>query len=202
MSSTNRGTQRHPDDFYSTPRAVTFALLNELPFEHPPREILDPCAGEGALMNVARDVFPQAVARGIELDPERAKASLSTVGNCLEIEWPAFDLCLINPPFSLWVEVVERALGTRCVRSDGACVAALGRIALLSSQKRAAFWRCYPADVHVLTSRPSFTPDGKTDSADYAWFVFAPWSDRRWSLLDWKRRAQTLWSGEPLEAAR
>ena len=32
--------------------------------------------------------------------------------------------------------------------------------------------RAHPPRVHVSPKRPSFTPDGKTDATEYAWFTW------------------------------
>lgn len=72
-----------------------------------------------------------------------------------------------NPPFNEAQAHVEMALRTATVG-----VAFLLRLAFLEGAKRRAFWSQHrPAEVHVLSERPSFT-GGSTDSAAYGWFVW------------------------------
>lgn len=173
MSSTNRGGDRQNDDFYSTPAWVTQALLPRLALTHdgPWRDVLDPCCGDGAIL----DCFGNELTVGIELDEARAvaahaKGHLITVADALIEPWPVVQLIITNPPFSLAEEFVRRAIGFAA--ESGATVAMLLRLAFLESSGRAPLHREFPSDVYPLSSRPSFTPDGKTDSCAYAWFVW------------------------------
>lgn len=189
MSSTNRGAQRRADDFYETPAWVTRAIVPYLAL-CACDTVLDPCAGRGALLRGIRaQVLPgsRVEFRGLELDADRAACCLAhgldgvEVADALVAPWPAHRVCVMNPPFSLALEFVQRALD----HADASgTVAALMRLAMLASQKRASFWRACPADVYVLPKRPSFTGDGRSDSADYAWFVWGPGRGGRWRVLD------------------
>ena len=58
------------------------------------------------------------------------------------------------------------------------CAAVLG--ALVTGALRLGDVAALPADLYPLASRPSFTPDGKTDSAAYAWLVWGPGRGGRW----------------------
>jgi hypothetical protein len=53
------------------------------------------------------------------------------------------------------------------------------RLAFLCGEGRQGFMAAMPPDVYVLPNRPSFTGDGKVDSADYAWFHWPPERRRR-----------------------
>lgn len=183
MSSTSRGGQRHPDDWYRTPSAATRPIL---PWIIGPgmQTVLDPACGDGAILDDVRASFPRLRTLGFEIDPSRAatcgvKGHVVLHGDALTrsaLDWRA-DIIVMNPPFALAMPFIERALGT------DAPVACLLRIAYLASQKRAQFWRDHPADVFVLPRRPSFTSDGKTDSADYMWAVWGPGRGGRWQVL-------------------
>lgn len=75
-----------------------------------------------------------------------------------------------NPPYGLALEFVRRSLD---IVRDGGTVAFLLRLAFLSSAKRKAFFvENPPKNVYVLSKRPSFTKDGRTDGADYAFIVW------------------------------
>jgi hypothetical protein len=193
MSSTNRGAQREPDDFYETPAWATRAILPHLPWHSPSSTVvLDPFAGRGAILDVVHRT-QRANLYGIELDPGRAEACarLAEVmtGDAFAPQgWaPALSFSPItqwtiitNPPYSRAQEAVERGLVE--IGAEGT-MAMLLRLPWLASQKRAPLHRAHPADLFVLPRRPSFTGKG-TDSADYAWFVWGPGRGGRWSILD------------------
>jgi hypothetical protein len=83
-----------------------------------------------------------------------------------------FAICGSNPPFSLAVEFVKRAL--QIVQHDGV-VFMLQRLNFLGSLKRRPFWTlCPPAAILVHTRRPAFDPDKpkQTDSVEYAHFLW------------------------------
>jgi hypothetical protein len=182
MSSTNRSNRvTNPDDWYRTPSWCVRAIL---PFVLSPNSgiaVLDPACGDGAILDAVREYAPGARTFGIEIDDGRAATAAQKHevrhADALANDWTPAPLAVLNPPFSLAMEFVEASI----VRVERCAV--LLRLAFLASQKRAAFHRTHPSDVYVLPKRPSFTPDGKTDSADYAWFVFGPNRGGLWSVL-------------------
>ncbi len=133
--------------------------------------VLDPCAGDGALLDAVARRSVTIERLGIELDDVRAKASRSVCGDALAMPWPRCDSVLMNPPFSLWQVFTEKALDHGPSR-----VVVLLRLGALAGQKRTGFWRgaaeSWGITVHVLSRRPSFTGGGN-DSSDYAWVRFS-----------------------------
>lgn len=193
MSSTNRGAVRVKNDFYATPGHVTRAILPLLPTHG---KVIEPGCGSGAIVQeVLRHGVRAQDMIGIELDPELAKTSACgtvmpvIVGDYLTMSrddissaWLDVGLIIGNPPFSLAQEFVERSL--ELAKSTNGTVAMLLRLAFLESKKRAAFHKANPCDVFVLSERPSFTGDGKSDSCAYAWLVWGPGRGNRWRILD------------------
>jgi hypothetical protein len=174
---------RHADDHYATPAWVTRAILPHLPaFDL----VLDPCCADGAILDVFREQRPRVYTNGYELDATRAGVAVERghtvgIGDALAPgTWVRSPLIVMNPPFSLALPFVLKALA----QGIGTTVAAFLRLAFLETQTRAAFHCESPSDVYVLSKRPSFTGDGKTDSAAYAWFVWGPGRGGRWSILD------------------
>ncbi len=171
MSSTNRGSDRHNDDFYRTPAWVTRAILPYV-YTNGDRDILDPCCGDGAIL----DCFDEdRVLVGLELDADRAaqstrKGHIVTQGDALKLVWPLAHLTITNPPFSLAEEFVRRAIAFAL--DNGSTVAMLLRLAFVESKKRKALHTEFPSDLFPLSERPSFTEDGGTDSCAYGWFVW------------------------------
>ena len=73
MSATGRnlaGAERHADDFYATPSWVTRAILPHVNLGETP---LDPCAGEGAILDEVLDDGLQPF--GFEIDVGRCNAA-------------------------------------------------------------------------------------------------------------------------------
>lgn len=185
MSATNRSDVRHPDDFYATPAWATLAILRYA--ARPGDIVLDPACGDGAILDVAAECNFKTI--GLELDEGRARRAaghgkhVAIIRDALDVgAWPRAEAIVMNPPFGCAMEFVERAIAE--ARVCDANVAALLRLPWLASRKRVAFHRAHPSDVYVLPRRPSFTPDGKTDATDYAWFVWGPSRGGRWSILD------------------
>lgn len=192
MSATGRsekagtGVVRHSDDFYVTPPWCTRAILPHLGLS-PAEIVLDPCCGDGAILKVAAALPITLQLRGIEIDADRAATSKAhgfdvCHGDALfpATDWGMPHVILTNPPFSLALEFVQRALES--VRSDGITCFLL-RLNWLASQKRAAWMRANTPSVYVLPRRPSFTNKG-TDATDYGWFLWRKGDRPRVQILD------------------
>jgi hypothetical protein len=167
MSATNRGGKRSPADFYATPAIATQQILVRL--DLPGGRWLEPGAGNiiAAVNAMRRDVRWTAV----EIDERHvenlAAAEMTIVADFLTYSFNCtpFTVALMNPPFRLALEFVQR-----CLRI---CewVVCLERLDFLGTQKRGAWMRQHMPDVYILPNRPSFT-GGPTDSNEYAWLVW------------------------------
>lgn len=184
MSATRTPLAERGTDYYATPAWVVEALVPHLP---PTGEVLDPCAGTGAILTA----LDRPQAWGLELVPELARQAPShdiIVRDALAPEpWrnPLVGgrrppLIVMNPPFARAEEFVRRALDEV---APGGTVAALLRLGFLEGMRRIALHRERPADVLVLPRRPSFTGRG-TDASAYGWLVWGPGRGGRWSILD------------------
>lgn len=192
MSSTNRGAERSPADFYATPEWCTRALLRWLGTApdltgqrravRAPSIVVDPCAGTGAILRVVQAAGHRVGA--VELR-EECRADLNALvpggglyGDALAKSGMLAELrnvlrpvpgaaVVTNPPYSLAQEFIET--WAPCVEWS----AWLLRLNFIGSQKRAVWFRGEgrPSHVLVLPRRPSFTGKG-TDSCEYAWFVW------------------------------
>lgn len=190
MSATGRnleGHERRADDFYATPAWCTLAIAKYLQRGNDSVAVLDPCCGDGAILNELQSCWNTRERHGIEIDVERAAhaSQRHTVRHADALvggPWPDADLLVTNPPYSLAMEFIERALiWVACGNMREA--AFLTRLNFLGSQKRAAFHRQHPCDVHVLPKRPSFTGGG-TDATEYCWMVWGNNRGNRWFMLD------------------
>lgn len=183
-----RRRKRSKGDFYTTPPECIRAILPKL--EIPADAyVLDAGSGDGAIAAVVAEAYPGAEIVGVERNPELVeKARGRNLYNAEFVRGNFYryssslhapDLVIMNPPFSFARDFVERALA---IVKRGGTVCALLRLGFLSSETRREFNRRHPADVYVLTRRPSFTGEG-ADATDYAWFVWGPGRGHRWETI-------------------
>jgi len=152
MSATNRGSERNASDFYPTPSWCTKKLLEKLILNNV-QSFYEPCKGDGAIY----DIVPIANKDWSEIQLGR---------DYLIGEHKSVDLIITNPPYSLAIEFIEKAL------THSKAVVMLLRLNYLESQKRFNFWQANPpSHLITLSKRPSFTGKG-TDATGYAWVVW------------------------------
>lgn len=162
MSATGRnlaGNERQATDFYATPPWLVRAILPCLRVT--PHRILEPAAGDGAIVRELRAAYPSA--RIDEYELTRGADFLAKEPR------PEYDLVITNPPYALAERFVRHALRFR--RSHESEVVMLLRLNFLGGQKRAAWLRACTPCVFVSPRRPSFTGRG-TDATEYAWFIW------------------------------
>lgn len=173
----NRQHERQKDDHYTTPAWCVQALLGATDLRGDCA--LDPAAGNGGIGTVYLDRFPRCALAEIEIDAERAQrvnAPYGTQRRCVQGTFldikpdtlPRFDVIITNPPYSQAFEFLVHA---RECAGDKTKIAFLLRLGFLASQRRVAVLSTWAPDVYVLARRPSFA-HGRTDSTDYAWFVW------------------------------
>jgi hypothetical protein len=201
MSSTNgKAAKVDPTQFYETPGWVLRAILPFLPREGV-KTLVDLGCGRGALGVELRKAYPKSKIVGFESDFRRAKTAwgtgaydevhridlLSSRARLLTREYHGADIAISNPPFRQAVEFAELAF-EMVAPNEGQLragqTAILQRDAWLSCMKRLAFARKHPCDKYILPRRPSFTGNGRSDSATYAWHLYGGFFVGRWYLLD------------------
>ena len=159
MSATNRGTVRESQDFYETPDWLTKALIPHLR-QYQPRRVLEPAAGQGAIVRVLEQAFPEAV---IE------QGDIRTGQDFLTHEYAGpYDLIITNPPYRLVIEFIRRALA---LRAPHGAVVMLLRVNFLGSEKRGPWLRVNTPSLYVSSCRPDFTGGGG-DATEYGWLVW------------------------------
>lgn len=161
MSSTNRGTIRQVNDHYDTPTYTTRSLLGVHKIKYP---VLEPCAGNLAIANMLN----KGLVTTNDINPESQSTFNYDYLN-YSFKGSHINTVITNPPFNIAQQIIERALDDVV---EGGEVIMLLRVNFLGSQKRKPFWKDAPLKhVYVLSKRPAFI-NGKTDSIEYAWFVF------------------------------
>lgn len=145
--------ERRDYDVYETPEWAVKALLDVLPINQE-WTYMEPCRASGRFYSH----MPIGSAWG---EIREGVDYLNTV-------YPHHVDCIIsNPPYSLAQEFVTKAL------EDADVVIMLLRLGFLESQVRNEWWQDNsPSSLMVLSQRPSFTDDGKTDGSGYAYFVW------------------------------
>jgi len=172
MSSTNRGSERIPSDFYPTPVSCVENILDNCNIDMSNKRVLEPAAGNGHIAYTIKRKYPRSIVDAIELREEE-KLHLTglndvIIGDFLTLDIKThYDIIMTNPPFSLAREFIIRSIE---LQPD--IVIMLLRLSYLESKRRHDFWQKYPVtELYVLSDRPSFTNKG-TDSCAYAWFVW------------------------------
>lgn len=144
--------ERKEHDLYETPQDVVDKLFKLIPVRKD-WKYLEPCKASGRIYNM----LPIGSAWG----------EIRFGVDYLKTKYPPQDVIVTNPPFSLAQEFVTKAL------TEAPVVIMLLRIGFLGSQKRKEWLqKNKPTTLIVLSKRPSFTEDGKTDGAEYAFFVW------------------------------
>lgn len=186
MSSTNRGYERHKTDYYVTPEKNIhqffdkfdefYDLNDEVEFT----EALDPCAGGDAkhgmsYPNVLNQRYPNLTVRTMDVRED----SLAEFPDTDFLSWdknqkPFDDLepsiIISNPPFYLAEQFVRKSYE---VAPDGCLIVFLLRLNFLGSNARfPLFQELPPSAIFTHHRRMSFTDDGKTDSIEYAHFLW------------------------------
>lgn len=146
--------ERAEHDLYETPQWCVDSLLNIVPIRGD-WSYMEPCRASGRFYN--------------QMPLGSAWGEIREGIDYLKTDYNHVDCIITNPPFLLAQEFVEKA------HVDADVVIMLLRLGFLESQRRSEFWKKYPLD-HLITlsKRPSFTEDGKTDGAGYAYFIWDP----------------------------
>lgn len=168
---------RRENDAYYTPDDVAKLCVYGLSNVIDPttiRTVVEPSVGGGAFIRAWKEIGLQDTEYdAFDIDPFAVGLTGQRVmGSHLDfLQWVGpprkYDLVLGNPPYSDALRHVQKALEV------GQNVAFLLRLGFLASVRRKDFFQCRPpAYVFVLSKRPSFTEDGKTDGQEYAFFVW------------------------------
>ena len=184
MSSTKRGTTVKKDhDYYVTPlRCIrTFVeefAKHELDLTKASIKILDPAAGGDSKHPMS---YPEVIGRHVDTIDIRKDSLASRKYNYLKSIETGYKVIITNPPFYLAEDFVEKSLDE--VVKNGFVVMFL-RLNYFGSQRRKRFFdRCMPKYCFVDHKRASFTDNGKTDSIEYAHFVWQKGWDTKFTKL-------------------
>jgi len=176
LSSTNRSKARneHVADYYITPITEISRFLEEFKkiygYQLHFGKILDPCAGGDDKNPMS---YPEALKQynskitTIDIRPD-SRAEIKA--DYLQIDCKdKYDLIITNPPFSLSIEIIKKALDD--VKTGG-IVVMLEKLNFFGSKDRKPFWDEYlPEYSFIHHRRMSFTGKG-TDSIEYCHMIW------------------------------
>lgn len=175
MSATNRGAVRRESDFYATPLESVYSFLDNYDGIKSTDIILEPSAGNGAIIKALRNRGYKNHIDAVELREEERENLIGyadRVGILDFLKDPdlgKYDVIIGNPPYSLAQEFIEKSLSL--LRPGGRLIFLL-RTNFLESEKRFKWWQDkIPSGLYTLHKRPSFTGKG-TDATSYSWFVW------------------------------
>lgn len=193
IQTTKELRPREETDHYPTPIELCYASVGILPEIFEPKRVIDPGAGQGPWGYAVRQRYSEANILGIEMDttkwcPDKYLwqreynqwSSADYLGLFAE-RFTYADLIIGNPPYgrnadgskdrNLAEKFVKRSY--ELLRTEGYLVFLL-RLGFLEGQRRAkTFWPKYPLkDLYVLSRRPSFTGDQRTDATSYGLYVW------------------------------
>jgi len=164
---------RDPLDHYPTPVELCRAAVATLP-DHPAPLVLDPGSGTGVWGRAVRERYIFSRIHGSEIDGSLTGTKdydAWFTGDYLTQPLQGdYDLIVGNPPYKFAKQFVERSLDL--LRWDGMLLFLL-RLAFMEAQSRHHWWTEHrPSCVSVLSRRPSFTGDRKTDATAYAIYTW------------------------------
>lgn len=189
MSATNRGSKRIESDYYATPPEAIRTLLKNYRIAYAGDTILEPAAGNGAIINELIHFGYTNNIHAIEIREEEKENLLRVadsvgIGDFLKMDLSnTYDVIIGNPPYSQAQEFINKSLA---YLKPGGRLIFLLRTNFLESQKRFKWWQDKPPTrLYVLSKRPSFTGKG-TDATSYSWFI---WEKSR-IVNDFKRQQE------------
>lgn len=172
------------EEFYPTPPEVVDALLESKLVDLPGGWWIEPCAGAGNIIKAVNRQRTDVHWIACELQERfedslqammRPKDVLLPFGDFVHREWQYEDaeVLIMNPPFSLTMQFVQAALGR------ARWVACIQRQGWFGTAARARWLSQHCPDMLQIPWRPSFRPDGQTDSCEYVWFIWPPGEEAR-----------------------
>lgn len=161
--------QREALDTFDTPEPLARAICAELAKLFPaPTRILEPSAGTGVFSRALQAQWPRADVYSIDLEPRGPDVFRH---DFLTYEADPFDLVAGNPPWSIATEFVLKSL--QLVPTGGLVVYLLRTTFRFGQERVRRLHRAHPCRFLLpLEQRPSYTADGKSDSADSEVFVW------------------------------
>lgn len=190
---------RNPNDLYPTPPcaafALAYALSTYLGVRLASRDVLDPAAGFGTLLEWCGVPRTRRVAFELSTDPRQLeelerRVPAVLIGDALEVPWPVRADVVANPPFALLDAFVRRIVRHHLAETWDAVACILTPIGFWHAQGRADI---RPPDwIFALGWRPNFAAgwrvggkEASSPNQDYCWAVYGrPSGHTVWARLE------------------
>jgi len=156
-------------DFYPTTKWVTYALYDILVdyYGYVPGSVIgESCCGDGAIVKAWPDKSASWICRDIRQTALPDMEVSDFLWDPIE-SYEKAKYLITNPSFSLAPDIVQRALDMEWLM-----VCMLLPLSWICVKKTRTFLRGTLPDLAILSERASFTPDGQTAHAEYAWFIW------------------------------
>lgn len=160
-----RQRERQENDWYPTPPQVTHGLLNHFKIKKM-GDIWEPCAGNGAIMDVLNSRLPSSKVWAHDIAPQREDI---VQANFLEIEKPPGDdvTIITNPPFNLAEKFIRHGFEIGVKRQ-----AMLLKSTFFHASRRTKLFEQYrPSHVLPLNWRVDFMNLGRP-TMEVSWFCW------------------------------
>lgn len=152
------GTNRNKNDFYPTPKEVTYAFLKAVNWPTT-LKVWEPACGQNHMVNVLKTHFIDVIGTDIQTGNDFLTSNLLDV-----------DACVTNPPFNLSVNFIKKAI-------KYPYAAMLLKSTYWHSARRTdLFYERRPSKILCLNWRPQFDERNVKSSPtmDFIWSVWEP----------------------------
>lgn len=192
--------ERDKLDYYATPPAEVYNILEELNIDFSNCIILEPCIGGGHMARAIEEIIQDAQFpnvrligtdiqdRGFKSDSWNLQYGLDYFSDDYPIE--KADWVILNPPYGIIEPFMIRTLE---IAQKG--IVMLGRLQFLEGEGRYAniFTKEPPTDVYVYVDRIQCWKDGKVPEGSsaqaYAWFIWDKAKALSGTRVHWLRRS-------------
>lgn len=183
LAGGNPENGRVENDFYATNPLAVEMLDKVYPLDCNDKYVLDPCVGQGHILNKVKELYPVAKCMGVDIVDRGYENTMvrDYINECpvRPIGW-RFDLIITNPPYSLASEFVDKSI--QLLRDGGKCCMFL-KIQFLEGQKRKELFDKYPPRyIYVFRNRMATWNNGQefdpktgkhwSTTMCHAWFVW------------------------------
>ena len=153
--------ERPENDFYPTPKGLTYELINTGELEGY-KTILEPACGKNAIVDILREYGFDVTARDLILGNDFLKDDYTG---------QKFDCIVTNPPFDLWNKFVEKAKTIDCKK-----IIFIGRTNYFGSHDRNVngIWKEL-SDVYVFDRQVAYDGEFREDGKMKCGCIISGW---------------------------
>jgi len=174
-------------DHYRTPEIIVDSLLQS-GFMNGAATLLEPCAGQGAIIETVLKWHPETEVSACEILKQEFDILVNLpvaakLGNFFDWKvYRRFDRVICNPPFSNYHEFFRRCFE---LTNDDGKLAFFIRTPMLSGKGHCEFYKEYkPSQIILLSDRPCFLGNNY-DISGYCWVIWDKPSTDHDTIVTW-----------------